>query len=228
MKMNIFISGVSSGIGKALAEKFSSDHNVYGVSRRKTDLNIKHLSIDLTSYKRVISEIDSFIQDIDSFDLVILNAGVLGELQRIQADNLEDLKQTMEVNLWSQKVLLDQLLKKNIENVIAISSGASINGNTGWSGYSLSKAALNMLIKLYADEVKGTKFISLAPGLVDTHMQDIIAKTDSNLFPSLKRIQDARGSELMPSSSDFASIFYKKLPKILENTSGSYIDLRNL
>ena len=76
----------------------------------------------------------------------------------------------MKINVWSNKVICDWLLKSipEIYQIVFMSSGAAVNGNRGWGSYSLSKATLNMLAKLYAAEAKQTHFSALAPGLVDT------------------------------------------------------------
>lgn len=230
--MNVFITGVSSGIGNALAKHYlANGHKVWGVSRRKTDIDspdFKHLSLDLTDYAKLEEDVPAFVNGCD-FDLVVLNAGVLGKIQPMAQADLSELKQTMEVNLWSQKVLLDALLKNcKLQTVVAISSGASVNGNLGWSGYSLSKAALNMLIQLYAGEFKDTKFYALAPGLVDTAMQDTLWEVSEEKFPSVKKLHDARGTDNMPRPESFAPRFEQALENLKRLESGSFADVRKM
>ena len=231
--MNIFISGISSGIGKGLAKHFgSTGHQVYGVSRRKPKFqgsSLKHLPLDLLDYQKVTKEIPVFLKDVSNLDLVILNAGALGKIQPMAQASLEELKEVMEMNLWSQKVLLDTLLQTTqIQTVIAVSSGAAVNGNLGWSGYSLSKAALNMMIQLYAQEFPRTKFHALAPGLVDTSMQDTLWEVSEEKFPSVKKLHDARGTENMPQPEEFAPKFEKALKVLEKMESGSFSDIRKM
>lgn len=230
--MNVFITGASSGIGNALAKHYlANGHKVWGVSRRNTDIDspdFKYLSLDLTHYDKVKEEIPRFVQG-QSFDLVVLNAGVLGKIQPMAQAELSELKNTMEINLWAQKVLLDELLQNaKIKEVVAISSGASVNGNLGWSGYSLSKAALNMLVQLYAQEFKDTKFYALAPGLVDTSMQDTLWEVSEERFPSVKKLHDARGTDNMPTPEKFAPLFEQALKKLETLESGSFADVRKM
>jgi benzil reductase ((S)-benzoin forming) len=85
-----------------------------------------------------------------------------------------------------------------------------------------------MLIQLYADEYKETKFIALAPGLVHTQMQEELAKVDTNKFTNIKRIHDARGTENMPTPEKFIGIYQKKIDTILSYESGSFIDIRKI
>lgn len=231
--MNVFITGTSSGIGHGLVKHYlQNGATVYGVSRRKPDFknsNYHHAALDLTNYDQVKKEVPQLLKDVSSLDLAVLNAGVLGKIQPMGQANLEELKNVMEVNLWSQKELLDVLLNTtSIQTVVAISSGAAVNGNLGWSGYSLSKAALNMLIQLYAREFEQTKFYALAPGLVDTSMQDQLWEVSEKEYPSVKKLHDARGTENMPKPEDFAPKFEKALINLKKLESGSFADVRKM
>lgn len=231
--MNVFISGVSSGIGLGLAKHYcEKGAHVFGVSRRKAPVDsamFRHASVDLLDYRQVENELPPLLKEVKELDLVVLNAGVLGQIQPMATADLGELKQTMEMNLWSQKVLLDILLKHcSIKKVVAISSGAAVNGNLGWSGYSLSKAALNMLVQLYAKEFPQTKFYALAPGLVDTAMQDYLWNVSEKDYPSVKKLHDARGTENMPKPEEFAPKFEKALEGLDKLESGSFADLRSM
>ncbi len=227
---NIFITGISSGIGKALAQFYAHKGvSVFGISRRELDYNhtnIHHIQLDMTDFKN-FKKLKSFIPE--KVDLCILNAGVLGEMKSMTDSNLSELKSVMDINLWAQKEILDVLLQKKIQNILAISSGAAINGGLGWSGYSLSKAALNMLIQLYSKEYPTTKFISFAPGLVDTAMQDYLCeKVDSKKFQSVQRLKSARGTSAMPTADEFAKLFDQSYEKVISFDSGSFVDIRQL
>ena len=179
--MKIFISGVSSGLGYGLAKVYlAMGYKVYGCSRRKpndlVEQGLQFAGIDLADSMAGQSNFCKLIDGVQHFNLVILNAGKLGLIRDMKEAPLEDLRETMEINVWSNKWLLDCLFsdERSVEQVVAISSGASQSGSRGWNGYSLSKSALNMLIKLYAGERSQTHFTSLAPGLIDTAMQDYL------------------------------------------------------
>ncbi|MGB0583111.1 MAG: SDR family NAD(P)-dependent oxidoreductase, partial [Limisphaerales bacterium] len=160
----------------------------------------------------------------------ILNAGILGPIADLRNQSIDTLKNVLDVNLWANKNLLDLLLDRGlaIARVVGISSGASVNGNRGWGGYSLSKAALNMLMKLYAKEREDIHFSALAPGLVDTNMQDQIrAMPDDAPFPSVAQLKQATGTDAMPDSTTagkrvLAAI--DRLPGLIE--SGEFADIR--
>jgi NAD(P)-dependent dehydrogenase (short-subunit alcohol dehydrogenase family) len=225
--MNIFITGISSGAGKALANEFlSKGYNVQGCSRRDIDYsheNLTHFKLDISKTPSLES-----IHCLDSYDLVILNAGILGEIKKLQNSSNEELKNVMDINLWAQKNLIDLFLKKSkVSSFIAISSGAAVKGSLGWSGYSLSKAALNMLMSLYASEENESKFYALAPGLINTEMQTSISSKCPEEFPNLVRLQEAKANGSMPTPKEFASKFFQSMNWINQFESGSFMDLRS-
>lgn len=229
--MNIFITGISSGIGKAMALNFANKgFNVYGISRSKLDYEHKNLTHMIHDIKDTQTDPLDLLIGTDSLDYVFLNAGVLGEISNIKDAKVEDLKDTTEINLWSQKRVIDNLLSNHkVKHIYAISSGAAIKGSKGWSGYSISKAAFKMLIELYASETEHTQFLSVAPGLVNTQMQDYICDTvDKEKFPNMQRLKDARDNGSMNTPDELAKKFDDKLDFLNTLSSGDFIDLRSL
>ncbi len=231
-----FVTGISSGLGLGLAEVLiEQGYTVYGLARRSPPLvqnpNLQFIHLDLNEFEKINQKLEGFIKPVSRFDLVILNAGVLGEIQDLQDCSLKSLKEIMDINVWANKVLLDSLLSfiPQIDQVITISSGAAVNGNRGWGGYALSKAALNMLTALYAAERSETHFTALAPGLVDTAMQDYIYQIEEvDKFASLQRIQKAKGTEQMPTPYQAAQMIVEQLAKLKMYKSGDFVDIRSL
>jgi NAD(P)-dependent dehydrogenase (short-subunit alcohol dehydrogenase family) len=227
----IFITGISSGIGKGLALHYAAKAvQVYGVSRRAIDFsheNIKHIRLDITQ-KDSLRDLLEFLPK--EIDLCLLNAGTLGEMSTMKDVTIDTLQSLMNTNVWSQKLILDHLIENNkVTSIMGLSSGAAINGNVGWAGYSISKAALNMLIQLYAKENPDIHFTALAPGLVDTAMQDYICEeVDANKFPSIQRLKDSRNTTNMPNPEEFAKRFDNELEAILKTESGIFVDIRKL
>ncbi|NIL96703.1 MAG: SDR family NAD(P)-dependent oxidoreductase [Planctomycetales bacterium] len=235
---SVFITGTSSGIGHALAgEYLNRDWQVYGVSRRRPDdlagrQHYFHAVVDLADHVRTRSVVSKLLTSTKCLDLAVLNAGVLGQFDDLAQVGLDDLKRTMEINLWSNKTLMDTLFSSGmtVRQVVSISSGASINGNRGWAGYSLSKAALNMLTRLYAREHSDTHFCALAPGVVDTDLIDhLCALHPEGRFAALDALRAKRGTAAMPAPAEAAVQLVdaiQRLPGLVE--SGAFADLRNL
>jgi len=236
--MDILITGVSSGIGWGLSKYYlSKGDTIYGVSRRiPKDLmkypNFKHLSTDLSKLDKINANFQPFIRSITSLDIVVLNAGILGEIKDLKKQSIEDINSVMDINVWSNKVLIDILTKSiiNIKSVVAISSGVSVKGNRGWGAYSISKASLNMLIQLYAAENKATSFYALAPGLVDTDMQNYLCsdKLNTTLFPASQKLINARNTDLMPLPLKAGELLANGILKLQKLPSGSFSDIRKM
>lgn len=229
----VFITGTSSGLGRGLAEQLvDAGWAVYGCSRRGCDLaGVHDRMLDLTDGQAVAGTLGSLLADVDGLDLVVLNAGVLGRISDLVDAPLADLKRVMEVNLWANKGVMDWLHDwgRPIGQVVMISSGAAVLGNRGWGGYALSKAALNMLAKLYSHEFPQTHICALAPGIIDTVMMDHLCdEADANAFPALERLRSARGTEAMPGPRDAARRLLSVVPRLRNWPSGSFVDIREI
>ncbi len=234
----IFITGVSAGLGHALAKHYlDGGSRVFGLSRRTPAEFIDHpsfrfVSADLAAPDGVGPAIQRLVGETPRLDLVVLNAGVLGQLGDLIDADLADLRHTMQVNVWANKLALDAIFRQGLAvgQVVAISSGASVNGNRGWSGYSISKAALNMLIKIYSKERPETHFCSLAPGIIDTAMQEQLrSREPDDRFPSVEALRSKHGTPELPCADDAAPGLAKVMARLPQRVqSGVYIDVRAL
>lgn len=230
-----FITGISSGLGRGLTEALlDQGWSVFGCSRRPpaADLpGLQHRVCDLTQAEQLPGALQALLGRIERLDLVVLNAGMLGRIRHLAETPLDDLKQVMEINLWANKLVLDWLhaWDRPIGQIVAISSGAAVLGNKGWGGYALSKAALNMLTKLYAHEFPDTHLCALAPGIIDTRMMDhLCEEADADSFPALQRLRDARGTDSMPTPRTAAERVIRILPDLKQRPSGAFVDLREI
>jgi len=208
------------------------------MNRREPDLppgpgTLHFKGQDLSDLDGIPNALAQLLADIDHLDLVILNAGILGPIRDLVDTPMDELRRVMNINTWANKLLLDSLAKSGISvrQVIGISSGAAVSGNRGWNSYSLSKAAFAMLLRLYAAEMPGTHFCSVAPGLVDTAMQDYLCGLDEDhatTFPSVARIQGARGTEAMPTAEVLAPRLLRIFERVLDRPSGEFVDIRKM
>ena len=176
--MKIFITGTSSGIGYGLARKYLElGHEVYGLSRNENKElgnfeKFSFLAQDISDFEYAGLNLSNFLKDVEGLDLVVLNAGILNDIKDMSETRVEELKRSMDVNVWGNKVALDAALRiATVKQVVAISSGAAVNGNRGWNAYAISKAAFKMMISLYAQEYPHTHFSSIAPGTFPINRQ---------------------------------------------------------
>jgi len=228
---NILITGVSSGLGEALVEAYLDNGDaVYAIGRNLPKRFDSHphfffFPYDLKYISMIKTTLPQFI-DKHSFHLVILNAGVLGEINTLDNVDVSHIKEVMDINVWANKEFID-LLSKNamVQQVVAISSGASVNGSKGWGAYSLSKSSLNMLLKVYAKELPEIHFTSLAPGIIKTPMVDhIIEEVDDTVFTSAKTLKNAH----IQTPKEAAQNLLNTFPELLNYESGSFLDVRTM
>ena len=176
--MNIVITGASRGIGKAIAEKFlSENHTVLICSSNETklaELKIQFSSIitfvcDVSKKNEVVAFADFVLQNFESIDVLINNAGVFlpGKVHDEEDGILE---KTMQTNLYSayyltQKLVPSMIAKRN-GYIFNMCSVASIKAYPNGGSYSVSKFALLGFSKCLREELKeyNIKVTSILPG----------------------------------------------------------------
>jgi benzil reductase ((S)-benzoin forming) len=232
----ILITGVSRGLGHGLAlAALQRGDTVLGLGRSaaadlESQPSFHFARADICNRDECAAALDTLLRDRDRLECVILNAGILGPIADMRNQSVDTMKDVLDVNLWANKTLADLLLGRDlpIAQIVAISSGASVNGNRGWGGYSLSKAALNMLVKLYAAEREDIHFSALAPGLVDTGIQEQVRALPGNSpFPSVVALKQAAGTDAMPDPATAGQrvlAAVDRLPGLVE--SGDFADIR--
>lgn len=232
--MNVFLTGASSGLGQALCQALlARGDTVWACSRRTmpSTERLYHVCADLNEESSAKPALQNLLLKQTRLDLVILNAGVLGPIRDLRESRTQELKAVMEVNLWANKWLLDDVVffsGRRVSQVVAISSGAARRAYRGWGGYCLSKAALDMLMELEAVERPETHFVSLAPGLVDTAMQEHLTSLPPDApYGNLDKLRQARSSGNMPKPAEAAANILRILPRLRELPSGSRADVRD-
>lgn len=192
----IYITGSSSGLGKALAELLLEDNNnqLVGIARRETIQHERytHYALDL---KDVINE--NIFQKLPANCkkvVLINNAGDIGPITRIGSNSYKEVVDNYTINVTAPSFLCNQFVQayQNDELqkiIINVSSGAGKKPIEAWSTYCASKAALDMFTLVLQTEHPEFKVFAVAPGIVDTPMQDAIRSADEQHFPHLDRFQ---------------------------------------
>lgn len=220
--MNQFIVfGVSTGIGFALVkELLKQKKNVVGIGRRNSidHPNYRFIQLDLNNPKAV----EEFVlPKLHEPFVLIYNAGVLGEVTPFVKQAQNNAQNVFQVNYLSLVSVTHKALQ-NIEHcqqIIYISSGAANRAIPSWSQYCASKAAVNMFAETLQLELEsqGNNCLirSVAPGVVDTPMQDQIRSTSENDFSQVDHFKALKEKGELSSPEDVA----KKLLYIVENSS---------
>tara|TARA_B100001093_G_scaffold519146_1_gene606748 strand:- start:1500 stop:2201 length:702 start_codon:yes stop_codon:yes gene_type:complete len=215
------ITGTSSGIGHELCKLLleNPDNKVIGISRTQNieHTNYHHIALDLNN----ISEIESIVfptwSNAEQISL-IHNSGWIGPIQKIGNQELGAIASAYIINLVAPAVLSSQFISmykssKAQKVILSVSSGAAHTVIEGWSTYCSSKAGLEMLSKCIDEEYKDIINLSIAPGKVDTPMQNDIRFADEKAFPRLKEFQKYYKDGELADAKEVAA----KYKKILQN-----------
>jgi len=208
-----FITGTSSGMGKAAAnELLSRGWEVAGASRRESDIshsNFTHLKIDLRDLESFVPEITkklkSKISD-EKYERIALinNAASAGELLRLEELDQGKLQDIYTLNLIAPVWLTGFFYKHKLESsrlrIIDISSGAAHTALPGLAAYCGTKAALSMSGKVFAEENREDRnmaIMSYEPGTVDTEMQVQLKDQSPEKFPSYNLFKSFRDNNML-------------------------------
>jgi NAD(P)-dependent dehydrogenase (short-subunit alcohol dehydrogenase family) len=237
---SVFITGVSSGIGHALAEHaLELGYWVYGTARRRPDQllrndKFKFASIDLFRLELIEMELRQFLADCPrQLDFVFLNAGSFGSRpSRGEDRSIEEFQSIFALNLHANKIIIDHFIRNRIlvHTYVVSSSISAVRQREGMLAYSSSKAALNAMISVYALENKDTFFALLGLCNVDTQLGRTIVDVDASLpelFELAKRVQQS-GYTVSPEQRA-ADIFQIALdPENFGLRSGVFAEIRSL
>ena len=182
---NIWITGASSGIGKALAEKFAIEGWKVAISARRTEIleqmaskeNMTSYPLDVTDQKKVTETFSKIVKDFNKIDLCVFSSGTYDPKLEKEI-NLDQNKFVMNTNYFGVlhciKSVEGYFKIKKKSHISIVSSIAGYRGLPNSSGYGPSKAALtNLAESLYFDFKKYNVRISLiSPGFIKTPLTD--------------------------------------------------------
>lgn len=235
-----FITGTSRGIGKALALELlkREDTVVYGLSRTQSIQHPRyhHTEIDLADTAAVEKYTFPRLHNPRVIAL-INNAGVIGHIKPAGKMQAESVDRVFKVNtiapaLLSNKFLADFPDDNTRRIILNVSSGAAKNPIDGWSAYCASKAALDMFSRTIAEEIKvNTRkhlfVFSIAPGVVDTAMQDHIRTVAPEDFSRVSQFVEYKTSNQLQ-HPDLISLKYMAILDEPEKFSETVFSLKDV
>lgn len=214
-RKNVFITGGSRGIGKAIAKKFAQNGYDVIVNYVSENTNLEELEKelkngqeeirtlfvkgDVTDVASCTEMVEQITKEFGKLDVVINNAGITkdGLLMRMKE---EDFDKVLDINLKGTfhicKQVVPIMMKQKHGKIVNISSVVGIAGNAGQSNYAASKAGIIGFTKSLAKELASRNILAncVAPGFIRTDMTDVLADSvKENILSSipLKRMGTA-------------------------------------
>ncbi len=187
----VLVTGASRGLGQALMGTFARrGARVVGVSRhaaemeataaalRAEGLEAHALAYDVGDKEAIYPLVGAATALVGPVDVLVNNASTLGPtpLPLLLDTACEDLQRVQEVNVVGPfrltKAVAGSMVVRGGGLVLNITSDAAVSAYPRWGAYSVSKAALEHLGRIWAAELEGTgvRFLSVDPGEMDTRM----------------------------------------------------------
>jgi 3-hydroxy acid dehydrogenase/malonic semialdehyde reductase len=194
----VLITGATSGIGKACAEKFAANgHNLIITGRRsgrldeianqlkeKYGVDVLTLNFDVRDKSEVNRAIGSLESPWSAIDILVNNAGLAVGLNTLQEGETDDWERMIDTNikglLYVSRAVLPGMTERRRGHVINIGSIAGKEVYPGGNVYCATKHAVDALTKaMRIDTVKyGIKVTQVAPGAVETEFSVVRFKGD--------------------------------------------------
>jgi len=217
----VVITGASSGIGRALAEKYAAEgfrlvlaarriERLLELQKRLSNVEVLPVKTDVSIEEDCKKLIDSAVEKFGRIDILINNAGISmrASLEAVETDVL---RRVMNVNYWGTvyctKYALPHILKQKGSIVGVISTGGYI-GLPGRTGYSGSKFAVRGFLDTVRIEYlrSGLHVLVAAPGFTASEIRETALVADGK-----QQGKTPRNESKMMSAERCASIMYRAI-----------------
>ncbi|NVJ86086.1 MAG: glucose 1-dehydrogenase [Algoriphagus sp.] len=205
------ITGASKGIGFSIAEIFAAAGAKVVISSRKQDTldemanQLKSKGYEATgiacnvgNMEELPNLVDQTIEKYGQIDILVNNAASNPVFGPVHETSLEAFDKIMDVNVKApfelSRLCYPHLRKSSNASVINISSIGGISPEAGLGIYSVSKAALISLTKVYAKEwgSAGIRVNAICPGLIQTKFSEALWSNDKIMNMVLQQLSIKR------------------------------------
>ena len=201
------VTGANKGLGRETVRRLAAlGWDVFLTARDEErgstaakELNVRFVSLDVTSDESVTAAADTVRQQVGRLDVLVNNAGVGAPHSAVGDTRVADLRDVFEVNVFGPvrvtNAFLPLLRAAEHPRIVMVSSSLGSIAFSGQPhvldvvppelGYPGSKAALNMITNQYARALHGIKVNAVEPGYTATDLtghrghQTVIEGTDA-------------------------------------------------
>ena len=197
MDLTVFITGATSGIGKATAE-FLAKHNYRLILCGRNQDRLKELKqtlgkqtaittlqFDVRDKEAVFSAIESLPENFRDIDVLINNAGNAHGMSSIQDGDINDWDAMLDINvkglLYVSRAILPKMIERNSGFIVNIGSTAGKEVYPKGNVYCASKSAVEAINKGMRMDLNqyNIRVSAIHPGLVETAFSDVRFKGDT-------------------------------------------------
>lgn len=219
MERIIIITGTRKGIGRYLAEQYLQEGDiVYGCSRRICDIehpNYHHTRLDVSDEAEVVAFVRNVYKNHKHIDVLINNAGC-ASMNHFLLTPYDTAKRVFNTNFFGTFLMCREVAKYMVKN----KSGRIVNYSTvavalnlhGELVYSASKAAIEQLTRVLADEIgeSGITVNAVGPTPIDTDLiknvpedklQDLLSHQCIKRFGQFEDVKNVIDFFLKPESN---------------------------
>lgn len=229
MIQHLFIlTGASRGMGLAMARQLLQPGNMLlcisrsanetlAVQAKQAGANLLQWTQDLALGARTSARLEQWLREQPSSSFtsatLINNAGVIPRIGPLSEADADDLSHALRVGLEAPMQLTSAFLRATANwpgqrKVLNISSGLGRRAMASQAGYCAAKAGMDHFTRCVALEealkTNGAKLCSLAPGVIDTEMQEQLRAADSNSFPAQSSFLNLKSSGALAAPSEAA------------------------
>ncbi len=190
----LLVTGAGDGIGRAAAKRYA-EYGATVILLGKTIEKLEHvydqieqaghpqpaiypMNLEGASAKDYQDLQLTLDKEFGRLDGILHNAALLGVLTPIAQYDMEQWSKVMQVNLNAPYMLtrmcLPLLEKSSASSVVFTTDDVGIKGKAYWGAYAISKAAVNNMMQILADEMEtntSIRFNCINPGIVATTMR---------------------------------------------------------
>jgi NAD(P)-dependent dehydrogenase (short-subunit alcohol dehydrogenase family) len=205
------VSGAGRGIGRAIAVAFARQGaSLYLAARTESALVetaaachevgglARAVVTDVASWEQVQNLVATAIQEASQVDILVNSAGIYGPIGPTAEIDLSDWERAVEINLFAPlylcRALMPHMIQRKQGKIILLGGGGATTPLPNFSSYAASKAGLARLADTLAEELKpfNVQINVIAPGLVDTKLQDEVLQAGSRAGGLYEKIKQAR------------------------------------
>jgi NAD(P)-dependent dehydrogenase (short-subunit alcohol dehydrogenase family) len=205
------ITGAGRGIGEAIALAYAHEGACQViVSRTKREIEavadkvrrlggeIEAITANVTAENDVEELVSKALKRFGRIDVLVNCAGIYGPIGPMWKLDPAQWVEALNINLVGtflcSRAVVSHMVKRRAGKIINLAGGGGTAPLPRFSAYAASKAAVIRLTENLAEEVReyGIQVNSIAPGLIDTRLQDRVLEAGENAGELLGRVRQLR------------------------------------